>query len=204
MKEPGKEDLPKMPQSPSEQDRSAQGTYQDDSKGHAEELVDHYWGSINYVLGLIRASEVKAGLILSFYGILLNFIFPQFETVLMEGSAHVLLYILLGAWFVCIVISIYYSIRCFMPRIEGKYDKNLFFFGDVISKFGSIKEFSKTFYKISLSQEELFDQLGQQIFIISKIAAQKFKYVNRSLRFLAVGLLMFLMVVVYYTILILI
>ncbi len=172
-----------------------------ESKGHAEELVDHYWGSINYVLSLIRASEVKAGLILSFYGILLNFIFPQIKTVLVAGSVHILLYVLLGGWFVCIVISIYCCIRCFMPRIEGKYDKNVFFFGDVISKFGTIKEFSKTFYKLSLNEEELFYQLGQQIFIISKIAALKFKFVNRALRFLAIGLLFFLGIVIYYTLL---
>jgi hypothetical protein len=85
-----------------------------------------------------------------------------------------------------------------MPRIEGKYDKNVFFFGDVITKFGTIKEFSKTFYKISLNEEELFDQLGQQMFIISKITALKFKYVNLALRFLAIGLFIFLLVVVYY------
>ncbi len=175
-----------------------------ETKGHSEELVDHYWGSINYVLGLIRASEVKAGLILSFYGIVLNFIFPKLETVLLSGSAHILLYVLLGAWFLCIVTSIYFSIRCFMPRIEGKYDKNVFFFGDVISKFGTIKEFSKTFYSISLEEEELFDQLGQQIFIISKIAALKFKYVNRSLRFLALSLITLLMVVIYYAFIVLI
>ncbi len=175
-----------------------------ESRGHAEELVDHYWGSINYVLGLIRASEVKAGLILSFYGIVLNFIFPKIETVLLSGSAHIMLYVLLGAWFLCIVTSIYFSIRCFMPRIEGKYDKNVFFFGDVISKFGTIKEFSKIFYDLSLKEEELFDQLGQQIFIISKIAAIKFKYVNRSLRFLALGLITLLIVVIYYTFIVLI
>ena len=45
--------------------------------GHTEELVDHYWGSINYVSSLIRASEIKAGLILSFYGILFNIIYPS-------------------------------------------------------------------------------------------------------------------------------
>jgi hypothetical protein len=173
-----------------------------ESKGHAEELVDHYWGSINYVLGLIRASEVKAGLILSFYGILFNFVFKQIETVLAVESAQMILYVLLVLWFLCTVASIYFSIRCFMPRIEGKYDKNVFFFGDVISKFGTIKEFSRTFYKLSLNEEELFDQLGQQIFVISKIAQQKFKYVNRSLRFLAMGLLVSLMVLVYYMILI--
>ncbi len=173
-----------------------------ESNGHTEELVDHYWGSINYVLGLIRASEVKAGLILSFYGILFNFVVGQIETVLATGSSQIFLYVLLGFWILCTVISIYYSIRCFMPHIEGKYEKNVFFFGDVISKFGTIKEFSKTFYKISLNEEELFDQLGQQIFVISKIAQLKFKYVNRSLRFLGMGLLVSLMVVVYYIILI--
>lgn len=175
-----------------------------ETRGHAEELVDHYWGSINYVLGLIRASEVKAGLILSFFGILLNFIFPKIEKVILTGSTHITLYLLLGAWFLCIVTSIFFSIRCFMPRIEGKYDKNVFFFGDVISKFGTIKEFSKTFYDLSLKEEALFDQLGQQIFVISKIAALKFKYVNLSLRFLALGLIIGLCVVVYYTVVVLI
>lgn len=86
-----------------------------------------------------------------------------------------------------------------MPRIEGKYDKNIFFFNDVISKYGDIKEFSKSFYKISLDQEELFHQLGQQIFINSKIAAIKFKFVNRSIRMLALGLLSLFVIAVCYT-----
>lgn len=168
---------------------------------HTEELVDHYWGSINYVFGLIKASEIKAGLILSFYGILLNLIYQSLGMVLAPTPGKIILYILLGLWFCCIVISIYFSIRCFIPRIEAKYDKNLFFFKDVISKFGSIKEFSKTFYKVSLDEKELFDQLGQQIFVISKIAAIKFKSVQRSLQFLAFGLLVLLLIIIYYIIL---
>ncbi|GLU44590.1 Pycsar system effector family protein [Allomuricauda sp. NBRC 101325] len=166
-----------------------------ESRGHAEELVDHYWGSINYVLGLIRSSEIKAGLILSFYGILLNFIFQKIDLILNQGG-HQFIFVLLGLWFVSTVVSIYYSIRCFMPFIEGKFEKNVFFFADIISKFGTINDFSKTFYKLSLKEEELFDQLGQQIFIISKIADKKFRYVNKSLRYLAIGLLLFLLVLV--------
>ncbi len=164
---------------------------------HTEELVDHYWGSINYVFGLIKASEIKAGLILSFYGILLNFIYQNMGIVFVQPSKDIPLYILMGLWFACTVTSIYFSIRCFMPRIEAKYDKNMFFFGDVVTKFGSIKEFSRVFYKTSLDEEELFDQLGQQIFIISKIAAYKFRNVNRSLRLLALSLALLLVVVVY-------
>jgi hypothetical protein len=167
-------------------------------KGHSEELIDHYWGSINYVFNLIKSSEIKAGLILSFYGILLNFIFQNIGMVFTKASENFPLYILLGAWFCSTVASIYFSIRCFIPKMETKYDKNIFFFKDVVTKFGSIKEFSKTFYRISLDEEELFDQLGQQIFIISKIAAMKFRSVKTSLKLLALGLLFLLLVVVYY------
>lgn len=165
---------------------------------HAEDMVDHYWGSINYIMGLIQASELKAGLLLSFYGILLNFMYQKMEEIFSIFPNNVPLYILLGLWFGCTVISIFFCIRCFIPRIEAKYDKNIFFFGDVITKFGGIKEFSKTFYKISMDEEQLFDQLGQQIFIISKITALKFKNVNKALRFLAWGILVLLITVVYY------
>jgi len=168
---------------------------------HTDDLVDHYWGSINYVSGLIKASEIKAGLILSFYGILLNFSYNYLEMVLSEANNKPFLYILLAAWFICTATSIYFSVRCFMPRIEAKYEKNIFFFGDVISKFGTVKEFAKTFHQISSDEDQLFDQLGQQIYIISKIAAYKFSNVNKALRFLAIGLLLLLVIMGSYMIL---
>lgn len=168
------------------------------SGGHREELVDHYWGSINYVSSLIRASEIKAGLILSFYGILFNIIYQNLELVMDQATDHPILYALLTLWFIFTAASIYFSIRCFMPHIEAKFNKNIFFFKDVISKYGSIKEFSKTFYQISLNEVELFDQLGQQIYINSKIAAIKFKNVNRSIRLLAVELAILFVISIYY------
>ena len=174
---------------------------QAESLGHREELVDHYWGSINYVFSLIRASEIKAGLILSFYGILLNLTYQNIGMVIKgaEGG-HLMIYLPLGLWILCTVASIYYSIRCFMPRMETKFDKNIFFFKDVISKYGNIRKFSKTFYKISLDEEELFDQLGQQIFINSKIANIKFDYVNRSIYSLALSLVMLFIVGIWFMI----
>jgi len=165
---------------------------------HAEELVDHYWGSMNHVNSLIRASEIKAGLILSFYGILLNFIYDSGKTLLLDSSHDLLLYILIGCWFIVTALSIYFCIRCFIPKIEGDYDDNVFFFGDVITKFGNIKEFSRTFYNISLDEKQLFEQLGEQIFIISKIADSKFKNVKHAIFFLAVGLALLFIVIVYH------
>ncbi|SDB19539.1 hypothetical protein SAMN03097699_0035 [Flavobacteriaceae bacterium MAR_2010_188] len=165
---------------------------------HTDDLIDHYWASIEYVSKLIQSSELKAGLILSIYGIMLNFIYQNIPMVVDKVTHDTFFYILLFIWFVITVCSMYFSIRCFMPRIEGKYEKNIFFFGDIVSKFGDIKEFSRTFYNISIEEEKLFDQLGQQIYINSKIASLKFKYVNKSLKLLALGLILLLVIVIYY------
>lgn len=167
---------------------------------HTDDLIDHYWGSINYVSGLIKASEIKAGLILSFYGILLNFAYNYLEKVLTFAPQAKFLYVLCALWFITTLISIYYSVLCFMPRIEAKYEKSIFFFGDVISKFGNVKEFAKTFHTISCDEDQLFDQLGQQIYIISKIASYKFSCVNKALRYLAIGLLLLLVLIASYLI----
>jgi hypothetical protein len=114
---------------------------------HKEDLVDHYWGTIDYISSLVKASEIKAGLILSFYGILLNLIYQSFPSIYGLSQSHFTFYLLGGAWIISTIISVYFSIKCFMPRIETKYEKNVFFFGDVISAFGNEKQFAKTFLK---------------------------------------------------------
>ena len=103
-----------------------------------EELVDHYWGSINYVSSLIKASEIKAGLILSFYGILLNFSYKFIEIILTSTPSKTLLFVLLGASFLCTLTSIYFSIRCFMPRSAATNVEKVFLRKEMISLFGSV------------------------------------------------------------------
>jgi hypothetical protein len=165
---------------------------------HTDDLIDHYWASINYLSDLIKASELKAGLILSFYGILLNFVYQNIRMIESADKNKVVMFILLSLWFACTVASIFFSIKCFIPRIIGNYDKNIFFFKDIISKFGNIDKFSKTFFEISLDEDRLFNQLGHQIFIISKIATLKFEDVNRSIRFMAISIFLLLAIGLYY------
>lgn len=169
---------------------------------HTDDLIDHYWGSINYVSDLIKASEIKAGLILSFYGILLNFMYQNIQMIDNTPDVNkMVIYILLSLWFASTVASIYFSVRCFIPRIIGNYDKNIFFFKDVISKFGNIDQFSKTFFEVSMDEDRIFSQLGHQIFIISKIATLKFKDVNRSIHLLAISIFLLLAMGGYYGVL---
>lgn len=162
----------------------------------ANDLAFHYWHTLKHLTTLIKASELKAGLILSFYGILMNFVYKKIDTTMEYISYDILMYALLIAWFITTVLSIYHGVRSFIPRIESKYDTNVFFFGDVVSKFGSIYEFSQEFYETSLDIEKRYEQLGQQIYIHSKIAGAKFKNVNKSLRYLAYGLILLFIIIV--------
>lgn len=160
----------------------------------ANDLAFHYWHTMKHFTDLIKASELKAGLILSFYGILLNFVYKKIDTTMQYLSYDWIMYLLLGAWFLTTVISIYHSIRTFIPRIEKKYDKNVFFFGDIVSKFGSVDDYAQKFYETAIDVEQRYEQMGQQIFIHAKITTKKFKNVNKSLRFLAYGLVILMII----------
>ena len=69
-----------------------------DSNAEVNDLAFHYWGTINYFIRLIKSSELKAGLILSFYGILLNFVYKNVELTKEHLLGEVFAYILLGLW----------------------------------------------------------------------------------------------------------
>ncbi len=155
---------------------------------HTDDLVDHYWGSVNYITNLIKSSELKAGLILSFYGILLNLIYQSSSEISDSLRGNFALYFLVALWSILTMASIFYCVRCFIPRIEGNYEKNMFFFKDIITKFGDVNQFSTSFFEMSTDENQLFKQLGEQIFVISKIADWKFKNVKRAISLLAISL----------------
>lgn len=162
------------------------------------DIVDNYWYLINYLRDLIKASEIKAGLVLSFYGLLIN-VFFQFSDYLIEVAAtDPFIYIFMALWFMFSVTSIYYSFRCFMPQIESKFDKSVFFFGDIISSYGTIKEYVRVLEKVSVKRRPLLDQLGEQVYINAKITAAKFRNVNLSIRFLSFNIGLLFVFILYY------
>ena len=150
---------------------------------------------MNYLVNLIKSSELKAGLILSFFGIIFNFVYKNIEEVEKNIIEHWWLGIFAVAWIVFTLISMYYSVRSFVPRIMDKYEPNLFFFGDIISKFGDIKSYSETFLDHNVEKVKLYEQLGQQIFINSQITAAKFKNVNKSIKNLVYSLIILVVIV---------
>lgn len=149
---------------------------------HADEKLEVYWETINYITGLNRSSEIKAGLIISFYGLLLGVVLELMTRADsgLQLSVILIVVMLVFAFYVC--RSIYFSFKCFMPQIETKFEKNMFFFHDVITNYGDIGAFSDHFADLLNRSEDLYDQLGQQIYVNSLIASKKFSDVNKSVR----------------------
>lgn len=82
-----------------------------------------------------------------------------------------------------------------MPRMELKFNKNVFFFRDASRSFGNIEEFSKKLTEVCLDEEKLAEQLSHQIYIESIIIDQKFRSVKNSIRFFALSFVFIIIIV---------
>ncbi len=155
---------------------------------------NNYWEQLERLEKLIRASELKAGVVFSFHGLILGLLADRLGYLNQLFKDNSIIIILSVVWILSVLISIFYCFKCFRPRIELKYDKNVFFFRNAVYEFGNIKEYSKKLVEVCGSEEELFDQLSQQICVESKIIDQKFISVNNAIKLF--GLSIFFIVVI--------
>ena len=147
-----------------------------------EEKIMVYWETIRHISELNRTAELKAGLVMSFYGLVLGVIFEMAANMETNFQFNAVLIIVVLAYFLFVGRSIFYAFKCFLPQIETSFDKNMFFFYDVITHYGDIRSFSNKFHGLLENDQALYDQLGQQIYVHSLIASKKLGNVNKSVR----------------------
>ncbi len=161
-----------------------------------EEKIIVYWETIKHISELNRTAELKAGLILSFYGLVLGVVFEMATSIETTFKFNALTIILVATYFFFVGGSLTYSFKCFLPRIETNFDKNMFFFYDIITHYGDIRSFSKKFHGLLENDKALYDQLGQQIYVHGLIASNKLKNVNKSVKFLVYSFIPMVLAVV--------
>ncbi|MGB5387044.1 MAG: hypothetical protein WBN20_09695, partial [Eudoraea sp.] len=64
--------------------------------------------------------------------------------------------------------------------------------------FGSIEKYTKNLIEIFGEEEEFYTQLGQQIYIESKIIDQKFKNVEHAIKYFALSFIFIVVIVVVW------
>ncbi len=159
---------------------------------------NNYWEQLERLEKLIRASELKAGIIFSFHGLVLGVFFDRLEElqpIFQEGSLFIALTCF---WMLSALISIFFCFKCFKPQISKNYEKNVLFFRDAVYAFGSIEKFSKKLIEIFGKDEDFYTQLSQQIYIESQIIDQKFKNVAHAIRFFALSFIFIIIIVIVW------
>jgi hypothetical protein len=159
---------------------------------------NNYWEQLERLEKLIRASELKAGVIFSFHSLILGLLADKMEVFQEIFKYNKVLVVLVVLWIACVLISIYFCFKCFMPRLETKIDKNVFFFRDAVYAFGSMEDYTKKLMSVCNSEAEFFKMLSEQIYIESKIIDMKFSSVQKSIRFFAASFFFIVLMLVIW------
>lgn len=144
--------------------------------------LEHLWKIKEYISNYIQFADTKAGLVvgLSTLNAALLAIFPdktsEIERAFLISSCLLLLFSLICA------------IKCIEPRLKSK-DKNNIFWGD-IAAYSSYETFKEQLIK-SDGREDLY----KQIFTLAKIAQYKYQWLSNSIRYQAVGLTLFWLII---------
>lgn len=160
-----------------------------------EQDTNNYWEQLERLEKLIRASELKAGILFSFHSLVLGLFVDRmqnFEHMFKDSIPFLVLAIL---WAVAVIVSIYYCFRCFQPSLQLKYKTNVFFFRDVAKEYDSVKSYVKEITRICQNNEEVVKRLSEQIHAESVIIEEKFFNVKRAIQYFLLSFIFILLMV---------
>lgn len=158
---------------------------------------NNFWEQLERLEKLIRSSELKAGIIFSFHSLILGLFVDRLDYFNEVFHGNYIFLILVSIWITFVLISIFFAFKCFMPRMELKFRKNVFFFRDAANSFGDIDQYSEKLTDICTDENELFTQLSHQIFIESTIIDKKFKSVQKSIKYFAISFIFMILIIGY-------
>ena len=94
-------------------------------------VISNYWDLIDYNVHHIRHSELKASLILTAYGIIFGLAYDVSGEFPVPDTLQFIFYGLIIALIGLTLASCFYSFKTYMPRINQKLKKSVFFFHDI-------------------------------------------------------------------------
>ena len=159
---------------------------------------NNYWEQLERLEKLIRASELKAGVVFSFHSLILGLFVDRIERFKDLFMGNTVLLVLLILWLLFVAISIFYCFKCFKPSMEMSYDDNVFFFRDAVTRFSDTETYTNELLKVCGSEEELYRLLAEQIHAESKIINAKFINVQKSILFFAISFAFVILISVYW------
>jgi hypothetical protein len=160
------------------------------------EKYEQYWHILKNNQEMIRFSEVKAGIVISVYGVLFSVLLNSVTLIkekVMDGPGYLLVFLVI---FIAVTLmSLYYAFKCFRPRFENKNPTSVIYFGDIVSDFTEYKLYHTYLEKIVVDDSEMSVQLAEQIHTNSSIATKKFQAVSMSIKLLFADIFLLILLV---------
>lgn len=159
------------------------------------EKYEQYWHILHNNQDMIRFSEVKAGLVISIFGVLFSIMLSSVSWIRDQiGDWSWYLLILVILFMASTLVSLFFAFRCFMPRFENKNPTSVVYFGDIVSDFREYMAYHRFLEDIVVKDDEMSIQLAEQIHTNSVIATRKFQAVSKAIKLMLVSV--FLLVVI--------
>ena len=147
-------------------------------------LISNYWDLIDYNVHHIRHSELKASLILTAYGIIFGLAYDISGDFPIPKNYEYLFYVLIGVFISLTLTSIFFSFKTYIPRINYKLKKSVFFFHDINFHYKKPETYSKELIRVMEDEKELKSLLAEQAYINGVIASDKYVNVSKSIKFM--------------------
>ena len=164
----------------------------------AKQDSNNYWEQLERLEKLIRAAELKAGVLFSFHSLILGLFAEKLDQFKAVFLAYDYIIVLMVAWLIMVGFSIFYCFRCFSPTMDFSYKKNVFFFHDATRKFDSTEAYTKELIETAGSEEGLYTALAEQIHAESKIIDRKFLNVKRSILTFGISFLFLVIILILW------
>jgi hypothetical protein len=160
------------------------------------EKYEQYWHILHNSQEMIRFPEVKAGLVISVYGILFSVMLNSSTWIResMDGWP-VVVFVIIGFFVTATLISLYFAFKCFRPRFENKNPTSIIYFGDIVSDFKEYMAYHSFLEKTVIDDVEMSVQLAEQIHTNSSIARRKFQAVSKAIKVLFVSVFLLILLV---------
>ena len=127
-------------------------------------IISNYWELIDYNVHHIRHSELKASLILTAYGIIFGMAYDVSGELIIPENYSFIFYIIVVFLISLTLLSVTFSFKVYIPRINQKLKKSVFFFHDVNFFYKTPKKYSKELIKVMDNEKELKELLAGSIF----------------------------------------
>lgn len=159
--------------------------------------TEKLWSILTSTNEWIRFSDTKAGVLLTVYGVILTIVYSNADNVYTAILNNEVLVYLTIVLVLLALVSMIFSFMTLNPKLKNDNPTSTIYFGHIKEKYVDYLDYYNDIDN-KLESDEFDKQIAEQIYVNSKIAWSKFKYVSWAIRLFSISVMLLLVCLVMY------